>query len=146
MERVGGGGHSLQMLTSLCYLMLHVVYTPFFSLPVCHGVWLVNNIPALVRMMTWRREGDKSLSEPMIVCLLMHECITLPQWVKSNTVDQEVQHHIIIKPQWVNSSPPPSAAYMRLGIGSALVQIMACRLFGAKPLSKPMLGYCQLDP
>ena len=30
-------------------------------------------------------------------------------------------------------------------IGSALVQIMACRLFGAKPLSKPMLVYCQLD-
>ena len=23
---------------------------------------------------------------------------------------------------------------------------MACHLFGAKPLSKPMLGYCQLDP
>ena len=23
---------------------------------------------------------------------------------------------------------------------------MACRLFGAKPLSKPMLGYCPLDP
>ena len=23
---------------------------------------------------------------------------------------------------------------------------MACRLFGAKPLSKPMLDYCQLDP
>ena len=22
---------------------------------------------------------------------------------------------------------------------------MACRLFGAKPLSKPMLGYCQFD-
>ena len=31
-------------------------------------------------------------------------------------------------------------------IGSALVQIMACRLFGAKPLYKPTLGYCQLDP
>ena len=40
----------------------------------------------------------------------------------------------------------PSAAYMRQRIGPALVQIMACRLFGAKPLSKPMLGYCQLDP
>ena len=26
-----------------------------------------------------------------------------------------------------------------------LVQIMACRLFSAKPLSKPMLRYCQLD-
>ena len=28
---------------------------------------------------------------------------------------------------------------------SALVQITACRLFGAKPLSKPILGYCQLE-
>ena len=28
---------------------------------------------------------------------------------------------------------------------SALVQIMACRLFGAKPLPEPMLDYCQLD-
>ena len=27
----------------------------------------------------------------------------------------------------------------------ALVQIVACWLFSAKPLSKPMLGYCQLD-
>ena len=35
---------------------------------------------------------------------------------------------------------------MRQWIGSALVQIMACGLFGAKPLPKPMLGYCQLDP
>ena len=34
---------------------------------------------------------------------------------------------------------------MRQWIGSALGQIMACRLFGAKPLSKPVLGYCQLD-
>ena len=44
------------------------------------------------------------------------------------------------------NSSPPSAAYMRQWIGSALVQIMACRLFGAKPLSKPLLGYCQLNP
>ena len=40
----------------------------------------------------------------------------------------------------------PSAAYMPKWIGSALVQIMACRLIGAKPLSKPVLGYYQLDP
>ena len=38
-------------------------------------------------------------------------------------------------------SSPPSDAYMRQWMGSALVQIMACRLFGAKPLSEPMLGY-----
>ena len=29
--------------------------------------------------------------------------------------------------------------------GSALVQVMACRLFGAKPSPEPMLVYCQLD-
>ena len=45
----------------------------------------------------------------------------------------------------INSSPP-SAAYMRQWNGSAFVQIMACRLIGAKPLSKPMMGYCQLGP
>ena len=44
------------------------------------------------------------------------------------------------------NSSPSSSAYMRQWLGSALVQIMAWRLFGAKPLSKPTLGYCQLDP
>ena len=44
------------------------------------------------------------------------------------------------------NSSPPSAAYMGQLIGSVLVQIMACRLFGAKPLPAPMLVYCLLDP
>ena len=39
---------------------------------------------------------------------------------------------------------PPSAAYMRQWIGWSLIHMMACRLFGAKPLSEPMLGHCQL--
>ena len=51
---------------------------------------------------------------------------------------------ILFRPQCVNSSPP-SAAYMRQWIRTALVQIMACRLFGAKPLSKPMLVYCHVN-
>ena len=46
--------------------------------------------------------------------------------------------------QWVNSSPP-SAAYMRQWTESSLVRVMACHLFGAKPLPEPMLVYCQLD-
>ena len=37
------------------------------------------------------------------------------------------------------------AAYMPPWIGSALVQIIACSLFGAKPLSKSKLVYYQLD-
>ena len=43
------------------------------------------------------------------------------------------------------NSYPPSAAYMHQWTGSALVQVMACRLFGAKPLPEPMLTYCQLE-
>ena len=41
---------------------------------------------------------------------------------------------------------PPSDAYMCQWIRSVLGHIMAYRLFGIKPLSKPMLGYCELEP
>ena len=43
----------------------------------------INNITALVRIMAWRRPGDKSLSEPMMVNLLTHICVTRPQWVNN---------------------------------------------------------------
>ena len=33
--------------------------------------------------MAWRRTGDKPLSEPMVVSLLTHNCVTRPQWVKN---------------------------------------------------------------
>ena len=49
--------------------------------------------------------------------------------------------HILWHLPTVKSSPP-SAADMGQWFGSALVQIIACRLFCAKPLSKPMLSYC----
>ena len=42
---------------------------------------LINNIPALVQIMAWRRPGDKPLSESMVVGLLTHICVTRPQWV-----------------------------------------------------------------
>ena len=42
----------------------------------------INNIPALVQIMAWRRPGDKPLSEPMRVSLLTHIYVTPPQWVK----------------------------------------------------------------
>ena len=43
----------------------------------------INNIPALVQIMAWRRPGDKPISEPMMVSLLAHICVTRPQWVNS---------------------------------------------------------------
>ena len=51
----------------------------------------------------------------------------------------------IPKPNFIINSSPPSDAYMRQRVGSALVQIMACCLFGTKPLPAQILAYCQLD-
>ena len=44
----------------------------------------INNIPALVQVMAWRRPGDKPLSEPMMVSLTTHICVTRPQWVNTS--------------------------------------------------------------
>ena len=41
----------------------------------------INNIPALVQIMVWCRSGDKPLSEPMMVSLPTHICVTRPQWI-----------------------------------------------------------------
>ena len=50
----------------------------------------INNIPALVQIMAWRRPGDKPLSEPIMVSLLTHICVTRPQWVNGLNV---IKHH-----------------------------------------------------
>ena len=44
----------------------------------------INNNPALVLIMAWRRPGDKPLSEPMLVRSLTHICVTRPQWVNQD--------------------------------------------------------------
>ena len=41
----------------------------------------INNNPALIQILAWRRSGDKPLSEPMMVSLLTYICVTRPQWV-----------------------------------------------------------------
>ena len=41
----------------------------------------INNIPSLVQIMAWRRLGDKPLSEPVMVRVPTHICVTRPQWV-----------------------------------------------------------------
>ena len=42
------------------------------------------NIPSFVQIMAWRRSGDKPLSEPMMVSLPTHICVTRPQWVDTS--------------------------------------------------------------
>ena len=41
----------------------------------------INNIPALVWIMAWCWPGVKPLSEPIVVRLQMHICVTWPQWI-----------------------------------------------------------------
>ena len=54
---------------------------------VSHGP--INYIPVLVQIMAWRRPGDKPLSEPMMVSLPTHICVTRPQWVNKIAPIQE---------------------------------------------------------
>ena len=78
----------------------------------------INNIPALVQIMAWRRPGDKPLSEPMMVRLSTHIYVTRAQWVKplsvmiylmrSGSVDHEVGRVPVI---WRGSSCEISERY-----------------------------------
>ena len=61
--------------------------------------------------------------------------------IQLQCLDRKIEHQ---DSSPINSSPP-SPTYMRQWTGSSLLQVMACRLFGAKPLPEPMLIYCQLD-
>ena len=46
-------------------------------------MFVLKNITALVQIIAWCRPGDKPLSEPMMVGLPTHMCVTLPQWVNT---------------------------------------------------------------
>ena len=51
----------------------------------------INNILTLVQIMAWRRSGDKPLSEPMMVSLPTHICVTRPQRV--NAIFHKAHQH-----------------------------------------------------
>ena len=57
---------------------------------------LINNIPALVLIMAWRRPGDKPLSEPMLVRSLTPICVTRPQWVNPWPLGLLMAFHIVL--------------------------------------------------
>ena len=59
----------------------------------------ITNISALVQIMAWRRLGDKPLSEPMVISLLTHICVTRPQWVISLTAFLDISFSNTI--QWL---------------------------------------------
>ena len=107
-----------------CIFLNENVWIPIkISLKFVPKGW-INNIPAMVQIMAWRRPGDKPLSEPMMVRLPTHICVTRPRWVN-----------------WSRRSDVYMRQYTRL----SSVQIMTSS-FGAKASSELILVYCQLDP
>ena len=95
--------------------------------------------------MAWRRPGNKRLSEPMMVSLPMHICVTRLQWVNDvMPIASELEMSAILLTYGVNSLKL-SDAYIHQQTWSSLIQVMAFNLFGTKPLPKPMLAYCQLE-
>ena len=69
--------------------IFQTTFSKAFSWIKMHGFRLkfhkgpINNIQAMDQIMAWRRPGDKPSSEPMVVRLLTHICVTQPQWVES---------------------------------------------------------------
>ena len=66
---------------------------------------LINYIPALVQIMAWRRPGYKPISEPLMVRLSSHICITQPQWFNWCNHNKQTNHvHILANtPNFRNS-------------------------------------------
>ena len=85
----------------------------------------INNILAFVKIMVWRRPGDKLLYEPMMVSLLTHICVTRPQWV--NFCLSIYQNAIYIcytfTRRWVWQGPSQSGPF---GCGESQKTITCC--------------------
>ena len=83
----------------------------------------INNIPALVQIMAWRRPGDKPLSEPMMVILPTHICVTWPQWVKEFELSESLgrlTESLWCHNEWTLSHPHCSKKFYQHTIDATL--------------------------
>ena len=111
-------------------IFLPVTFGVFLS---CTGIDSNDIMPTLIQMMTWCCEATSHYLGPCCPKSITPYGVTRPQWVNFVKACELVVMTF--------NSLRPSDAYMRRWTGSSLVQIMASRLFGAKPLSEPMLEY-----
>ena len=87
----------------------------------------INNIPALVHIMAWRRPGDKPLSEPMMVSLLTHISVTRPQWVKPRT---KTQNAVPIFAPGCTTTGPANCSGFSVSIPRLSILVPSCTLTG----------------
>ena len=92
----------------------------------------INNNPALVQIMAWRRSGDKPLSEPMIVSLLTHICVTRPQWVNKSQILLGTQDKLM---------NPTASSYVRVWLQLIFTYILQDYFTGIRACS--WLPWCQ---
>ena len=126
----------------ICISKLTVIGSDNGFLPGQHQAIIWTNAGILL-IPTFGTNFSEILSEIHIFSFKkMHLKIWSAKW-------QQLCHGIsVLKGNVCNPSIPPfnsstpSAAYMRQWSRTALVQIMTCRLIGAKPLSEPVLEYC----
>ena len=71
------GRHFRDNIFKCIFLNENVLY----SNKIHWSLFLRVQLTMLLQIMAWHRSGDKPLSERMMVSLLMHICITQPQWV-----------------------------------------------------------------
>ena len=108
----------------------------------------INNNPALVQIMAWRRPGDKPLSEPMMVSLLTHICVTRPQWVKSpwwkTKTPLSCMVNIVYADDWRCKGPKMATdMQVRFSNSTSLMQIVIWFNF---PLNLfPMASFTDMD-
>ena len=93
----------------------------------CHWNLFIgsSNIPALVQTMGRRRPGFKPLSEPIVVNLVTHICITWPQWDKKRVscICKTISYRIWIKFEFkFKPKLTRDMSYMLLSQGLAINQ------------------------
>ena len=66
----------------------------------------INNIPAMVQIMAWRRPSNMPLSEPMVVSLPTHICLARPQRVK------QPSYYLLLKYSYHKERP--NVAFLRI--------------------------------
>ena len=88
-------------------------------------------------------------AERMLRTIIMQNSRLIQTCSPSKIVEVWINRFCIGYHWWRRLQPTSSGSpvwYMHQWTGSALIQSMACHLFGSKPLPGPMLTYCQLDP
>ena len=93
-------------MSTSCELRSAECYRTPSTFGLSHTAWCrdirqqaLKTVNTFVQIMVWRRPGDKPLSEPMMVSLLTHICVTRPQWV--NTCGVTVYRWLSVRLQYL---------------------------------------------